>query len=68
MVYDILGDAIITQKYLDAVLEDVTRTCETTAFPVDEFFTKYNDLFKEENSAVVKLQLVCSGRTARLRN
>lgn len=50
------------------MLEDVTGTCEAGAFLVDKFFAEDDDLFKEEHSPVMKLQLVHSAMTARLRN
>jgi len=56
------------ENYLDAVLEDVAGTCKAGAFLVNKFFTEDDDLFKEENPSVVKLQLVRSALTARLRN
>jgi len=50
------------------VLEDVARTCEAAAFPVDKLLTKDNYLFKEKDSPVMKLWLINSSMTARLRN
>jgi len=50
------------------VLEDVAGTCEAAAFLVDKLLTKDNDLFKEKNSPVMKLRLINSCMTARLRN
>ena len=55
-------------SYLDAVFEDVARTRETAAFPVHKFLTEDDNLFKQEDSAVMKLQLVCSGMTTCLCN
>ena len=50
------------------MLEDVARTRNAATFPVHMFLTEDDDLFKKEDSAVVKLQLFWFGTTARLRN
>ena len=50
------------------MLEDIARTGEAAASLVDMFLTKDYDLFKEENSSITKLQLVCPVVTAGLRN
>ena len=53
---------------LDAVFEDVTSTSQTDAFPVHNFLTEDNDLFKQKNSPLMKLQLVHPAMATRLRN
>jgi len=55
-------------SYLDAVLEDVARTGEAAASLVHKLLTEDDDLFKEKNSSIAKLQLVCLAATANLRN
>jgi len=57
-----------SESHLDAVFEDVAGTSKTTAFPVQKLLAEDDDLFKEKNSPVMKLQLVRSGLTTRLRN
>ena len=50
------------------MLEDIARTGEAAAFLVDKLLTKDNDLFKEKDSSVMKLWLINSSMTVRLRN
>ena len=58
----------VVSDYLDAVFEDEARTGQAGAFTVHLFLAEHYHLIKEKNSSVVKLQLVSSRLTARLRN
>jgi len=57
-----------SQVNLNAALEDVARAGEAAASLVHKFLTEDDDLFKEKNSSIAKLQLVCPAATRGLRN